>query len=147
MLNVIEYDRSERLYKLTDPTTGEIVKEFPSGPDGRQAAHRASVKLLSPSLYEMATQVIGRNPILASRVWKATEILLSGGVTQFDAVTYAVISQGGHEYGDYIVTVLEDGVLHCDCEDYGPFLPSGQQICKHRLAVIFGRKWEPETPY
>ncbi|MCO5190742.1 MAG: hypothetical protein M9918_21465 [Anaerolineae bacterium] len=144
MLDVIEYDRSERVYKLTNPSTGEIVSEFPAGRDGRQAAHRESVKLLSPSLYALAQRMSERNPALTSRIWKATEILLSGGVTSFDGETYCVLSQSGNEYGDYIVMVLDDGSLHCDCEDYAPFLESGRQYCKHRLAVVMATQWQPE---
>lgn len=147
MLDVIQYDRSERIYRLTDPATGEIVNEFPAGRDGRQAAFRAGVQTLSPSLYDLVMKAIGRNPVLASRIWKACEILLSGGVTRFDDTTYCVQSQSANEFGDYTVSILDGGHLHCDCADIGLWLPSGQPVCKHRLAVIIGRKWTPETPY
>lgn len=134
MLANVIYNRSDRRYELENE--GELLT-FPAGVNGRQQAFQTAVQLENGDLYEMATQMANDHPQLASRIWKACEIALNGGVT-FSESGLALVASQSSEYGDYAVQLV-DGLYACDCEDFQGatavyMAGSDQPHCKHILA-------------
>ena len=138
----IQYDRSAREYRFTDPDSGEILTA-PSGQ--KHQLFKAAVGLLDPALYDAALRVIENNPQLERVTWKAVEIITSDGVEVFPEprgdVQAMVISQSD-EYGRYAVST-EDGYYACQCEHWqsfaAPITQQGNRYCKHILAMYLWR--------
>lgn len=143
--SLINYDRSERLYHVYDPSSGELISSFPSGRDGKRAAFRLSVDLQSPKLHELACEWEAQYPELQSRIWKAVEIVLGKGVLPaFSMQHLAVVTSQSSMFGDYNIA-MRDQMLQCDCEDFLSFAApmigdNAQPMCKHLIAyVLFTR--------
>jgi hypothetical protein len=147
MLNdLVFYNRSNRVYEVTDPATGKVA-EFPAGSAGRQSAFKAGVYAQSPRLYRLATAMIRVSPVLESRIWRACELVISGAVRLVSdpgpecgqAGSAVALVGSSNEFGDYVVR-RAGGQWVCDCEDYtggmAPFDETGPR-CKHTIATAF----------
>ena len=139
MLANVTYDRSDRVYAVTHPTTGE-VELFPAGTHGRRQAFRTAVQMVDPDLYQRAGLIIARHPHLESRVWKAVELVIHGRVWESGNDLYiASVESESSEHGNYIIKHDDHGRMTCDCIDFVDFgapLVEGslQAYCKHILA-------------
>jgi len=138
MLPNVTYNRSQREYTVIDPQ-GEIIATHPAGRDGRQAAFQDAVKAQNIRLYRQAAALSDAHPQLASRIWRACEIMLSGEIICPDSGNVlAIVPSQSSEYGGYnIVNVA--GLLACDCEDFqggtAVYTDADEQPrCKHILA-------------
>ena len=139
MLPTVLYNRSDRRYEVIHPDTGEIV-EFPAGRDGRQAAFQMAVALENGTLYELAASKIADAPMLATRVWRACELVIMEQVTLLEPgeMPPAVATvESSNEYGEYIVSRMHDQWV-CECDDWrGGMCPADESgpRCKHSLAA------------
>lgn len=136
MLASVIYNRSERCYELENE--GEVLT-FPAGVNGRQQAFQTAVQLENSALYELAAQMASDHPQLASRVWRACEIVLTGEVILKDGL--AIVPSQSSEFGGYTVQMV-DGLQTCDCEDFrggtAVYIEGNEQpFCKHILAAQF----------
>ena len=140
MLANVTYDRSDRVYAVAHPETGEVVETFPAGTHGRRQAFRAAVQLVDPEIYQRAGLIIAKHPHLEARVWKAAELVVHGRVWESDSDLYvAAVESQSSEHGNYILTSDRRGLLSCDCLDFTDFTApftegSLQAFCKHILA-------------
>lgn len=137
MLANVIYNRAARCYEVA---SGDQTLTFPAGVDGRREAFQTAVALENPALHRLAVQMASDHPQLASRIWRAAEIVLSGGVAAQNGV-FVVPSQSS-EYGAYTVQMGADGLQTCDCEDFQGATAvyiegSDQPFCKHILAAQF----------
>lgn len=137
MLANVIYNRTNRRYEVA---TDDDVLTFPAGVDGRRAAFQTAVQMENAALHGLAAQMATDHPQLASRIWRAVEIVLTDGVTMQDNGMGLVASQSS-EYGDYTVQMV-DGLMTCDCEDFqgatAVYMQDGEQpFCKHLLAYQF----------
>ena len=98
MLANVIYNRSDRRYEVA---THDDVLTFPAGVDGRRAAFQTAVELENPALHGLASQMASDHPQLASRIWRAVEIVLTDGVTLQDGI--GLVASQSSEYGDYTV--------------------------------------------
>jgi hypothetical protein len=148
MTDLITYNRSDRVYEVVHPHTGEIVERFPS--KARHEALMYLIALFEPELYQAVQRIITRNPQFERRVWKAAELVMTGqveilGVPVNNVVGKVAASDG---YGRYNVA-LESGYLTCECADFvdaaAPLTESGARYCKHllayRLALLFEERF------
>ena len=150
MLTNVSYNRSDRVYVVENLRSDQVV-EFPAGRDGRQKAFQMGVYFHSARLYNLARDVIGRMPLLESRVWRACELVLSGAVRLVDnpqpecGQTGRAVGLVGssNEFGDYVVRRAGrngGGQWVCECEDFlqgmAPYDATGPR-CKHSIAVEF----------
>lgn len=134
MLANVNYNRSDRCYEVE--ADGELLT-FPAGVNGRREAFQTAVHLENPALHELASQMASDHPQLASRIWRAVEIVLGDGVV-FSEDSLALVASQSSEYGDYAVQLV-DGLYACDCEDFQGatavyMAGSDQPHCKHILA-------------
>ena len=140
MLTNMEYQRQKRMYQVVDPDSGEI-EQYPSGTKGRQQALRRAVYFQNARLHNLVTQLIERYPLLESRAWRASTLVLNDAVNDVrDGAVLATVT-GNSEYGPYLIQSRQ-GLLTCECLDYvdggAPYLGSnGQRVCKHILAMQF----------
>lgn len=141
MLPNVNYNRSDRVYQVTNQDTGEIA-EFPAGRDGRQAAFKMAVAIENIRLYRMALARIEAAPLLETRVWRACELVLINGVTLLDPAemppAFATVASS-NEFGDYIVSRMYDQWT-CECEDWRSGMCPADETgprCKHTLAAEF----------
>lgn len=147
MLANITYNRSKKRYELAHD---KDVFFFAPGRGGRQAAFRAAVRLENHALWEAAWAMVEQEPALESRIWKACEIIIEGGVTPADnGDILALVASQSSEYGDYVVQMV-DGLVACDCEDFQGGTAvytegSEQPLCKHVLAYQLSQIAAPET--
>jgi hypothetical protein len=146
MLTNVTYNRSERRYEVD--CDGRLLT-FSPGVDGRQAAFRAGVEAQNPALYELAAKMVIDNPAIASRVWRACQIVLEGGVNlNVSGTAVATVASQSSAYGDYVLQA-SDGLIACDCEDFAGGTAvytegSEQPYCKHILAFQFALCTTPE---
>ena len=136
MLANVIYNRANRRYEVA---TDDNVLTFPAGVDGRRAAFQTAVQMENPALHGLASQMASDHPQLASRIWRAVEIVLTDGVTLQDGI--GLVASQSSEYGDYTVQAV-DGLMTCDCEDFqgatAVYMQNGEQpYCKHLLAYQF----------
>lgn len=136
MLANVTYDRTNRRYEVID---GDETLTFPAGVNGRREAFQTAVQLLNPTLYGLAANMAADHPQLASRIWRAAEIVLMLGVTIKDGL--AIVPSQSSEYGDYTVQTI-DGLMTCDCQDFQGatavyMKDNDQPFCKHILAYQF----------
>ncbi len=136
MLANVNYNRAARRYEVA---TDDNVLTFPAGVDGRRAAFQTAVQMENPALHGLAAQMASDHPQLASRIWRAVEIVLTSGVTLQDGI--GLVASQSSEYGDYTVQMV-DGLMTCDCEDFqgatAVYMADGEQpYCKHLLAYQF----------
>ena len=137
MLANVTFERGLRQYRVEDPISGE-VEFFPSGNDGRKQAHQRAIALHNPRLFKIAAGLIQQHPYLASRVWRACELVIHEAVQCCADSDLLAMVTGSSEYGDYLIC-KRDGLIICDCLDYmqgnAPYIgPTGQRFCKHILA-------------
>lgn len=133
MLANVIYNRSDRRYEVA---SGNETLTFPAGVDGRREAFQAAVQVENPDLHDLASKMADDHPQLASRIWRAVEIVLTDGVTFTNGIGL-VVSQSS-EYGDYTVQFV-DGLYTCDCQDFqgatAVYMEGSEQpYCKHILA-------------
>jgi hypothetical protein len=138
MLANVTYDRTNRRYEVAN---GETVLTFPAGVDGRREAFKAAVELENPALYRLAAEMANDHPQLASRIWRAAEIHLTGRAVIQDSGVILVPSQSS-EYGDYTVQTADRGLHTCDCQDFQGgtavyIKDNDQPFCKHIIAYHF----------
>lgn len=135
MLSNVIFNRSTRQYEVD--CAGRIVT-FGAGVNGRQSAFREGVKAQNPALYAVASQMAAQDPAIASRVWRACEIVLAGGIGLDAGQALATVASQSSAYGDYVLQ-LADGLIICDCEDFtggtAVYTEGNEQpFCKHILA-------------
>ena len=134
----ITFDRSEKLYKWTDPQTGEVIT---APAKCRGDLFRAAVGMLDPDLYAAAGRMIAKNPQLERVAWRAVELIVGDGVEILagapGGVWAMVASSDG--YGRYAITSDESGFDVCQCEHYAtfaaPMTATGRRVCKHIAAA------------
>ena len=140
MLPTIEYNRSKRCYEIDG-----FEETFPAGKDGKREAFQTAVYLASPELFRMAKDVSEKYPSLASRAWKATEIIITGAILQpSDCPNIVALVDGNDEYGDYTISAVGED-LACSCLDWtggtAPYTGDDlQPRCSHILAFEFSLK-------
>jgi hypothetical protein len=139
----VEYERSERQYRVMDPNTGE-VETFPNGYKGRREAMRRAVYFQNPRLHRIVIELTQRWPQLESRAWRAAELVLRGSVTEAAGSEVLATVTSSNEYGEYLLADRNQ-IIVCDCLDYldgnAPYIgPAGQRMCKHILALQFNRR-------
>ena len=137
MLANVNYNRAARCYEVAN---GDQTLTFPAGVDGRREAFQTAVQMENPALHRLASAMAANHPQLASRIWRAAEIYLTGNVVAKDGV-FVVPSQSS-EYGDYTVQTGADGLQTCDCEDFqgatAVYIEGNDQpFCKHILTAQF----------
>lgn len=138
MLANVAYNRSDRVYTVTHPHTGD-VELFPAGAHGRRQAFQTAVNMVDPELYQRAGLLVARHPHLESRVWKAVELVIADQVQDGDLRTYVATVGSQSEYGNYTLTHDPHGRMTCDCVDFTDFtapvvMGDTQAYCKHILA-------------
>ena len=136
MLANVNYDRTNRRYEVSN---GDQTLTFPAGVDGRREAFQTAVQLEHPALYRLASEMASDHRQLASRIWRACEIVLTHEVIIKDDL--AIVPSQSSEYGDYTVQTI-DGLMTCDCQDFkggtAVYMEgSDQPFCKHILAYQF----------
>jgi hypothetical protein len=137
----IEYDRKDRVYRWTDPDSGECFS-FP--PKQKSAAFQFAVSMLDPDLFAAARRIIENHPQLERVSWRAVELVANEAVEVFavprDNVLAMVHSSDG--YGRYAVQT-EDGYLTCQCQHFtsyaAPMTETGSRYCKHIVAMHLWR--------
>ena len=144
--DILYYDRSEKSWTVTD-REGQVHR-FGSGGRAKQEAHRAAVAILRPTLHRMVTNTIERHPDLASRAWKAAQIVLDGDIEIVHDGIHVATVQSQSSIAEYRVNAVS-GLLHCTCPDVGYTLPAGHTMCKHSMAYVYARKIteQDEAPY
>lgn len=138
MLSNVIYNRSERRYEVD--CDGRLLT-FGAGVDGRQAAFKAGIEAQNAALHDVAASMAAQHPVLASRVWRACEIVLAGGVNLDAGSALATVASQSSAYGDYVLH-LSGGLIACDCEDFtgstAVYMEGSEQpFCKHILAYQF----------
>lgn len=136
MLANVIYNRTARRYEVAN---GDQTLTFPAGVDGRREAFQTAVQVEDPALYRLAADMAADHPQLASRIWRAAEIVLMEGVTFKDGI--GLVASQSSEYGDYTVQ-FADGLYTCDCQDFqgatAVYMEGNEQpYCKHILAYHF----------
>lgn len=137
----IDFDRSEKVYKWTEPTSGEVLTA-PAGAMGKAQLFQAAVTLLEPDLVSAAARVIEKHPQLERATWKAVEIVANGGVElRYDGrVEAMVVASDG--LGRYAVENF-DGYYTCQCEHFtsmaAPITEQGNRYCKHIISMYLAR--------
>ena len=140
MLNEITYNRSTRRYEIDG-----FDETFPAGKEGKREAFQTAVYLASPELFRMAKDVSEKYPSLASRAWKATEIIITGAVLRpSDCPNIVALVESSDEYGDHTISAV-GGDLACSCVDWtggtAPYTNEDlQSRCAHILAFEFGQR-------
>ena len=150
------YNRSKKTYQVIAPW-GEIVTEFPSGPQGKQAAELEAIRQDNPKAYQAAAHLrfytFNAYPMTHSRIWKAARIVANGDVYKAHPLSqyntreaYHVKSQSEQRF--YEVTRPDD-FYTCTCPDFDEFhAPTigGQKLCKHIFAVKIMKAAEQTIP-
>lgn len=136
MLANVIYNRSDRRYEVA---TDDNVLTFPAGVNGRRAAFQTAVQMENAALHGLASQMANDHPQLASRIWRACEIVLTGEVILKDGI--AIVPSQSSEFGGYTVQTV-DGLQTCDCEDFKGATAvyiegNNQPFCKHILSAQF----------
>lgn len=148
---IVSYDRSERVYNVFDPHSGELADTFPRGINGKRAAFQLAVKLRKPQLHQLATDWIAQSPELESRIWKACQIVLDNHVLPaFSMQHLAVVKSQSSVFGDYNIA-MRDQMLQCECPDFESFAApmvgeNMQPMCKHLIAYVMHAKIQQEIP-
>jgi len=137
MIN-ITYDRKEKHYQWTDPTTGETF-QFTSEQKRSGAAFQFAVSMLESDLYEAAQRIIANHPQLERATWRAVELVVRNAVGVFPAPANGVLAMvnSSDGFGRYAIAA-QDGYTSCQCENFtsmdAPMTASGARYCKHILA-------------
>jgi hypothetical protein len=133
----ITYDRSQKQYTCTIPTTGEILTA-PAGAANKATLFQAAVGMLDPDLYAAAAALIEDHPQLERVTWKGVELVCAGGVEAFAAPKAGVVAMvdSSDGYGRYAITHTDSG-YECQCghfqELHAPVTRNGRW-CKHITA-------------
>ena len=133
----ITYDRSQKIYIWTDPTTGEVLTA-PSGAANKASLFQAAVAMLEPELYATAIALIDKNPQLERVTWKGVEIVCRNGVDAFAAPENGVVAMvtSSDGYGRYAISQTDSG-YECQCghfQDLAAPVTMGGRWCKHVTA-------------
>ena len=141
----IAYDRKERIYKWTEPESGEVLTA-PSGAPSKAALFQTAVAMTNPELWEAAARWIGEEPYLERAIWKGVELVVNDGVELFDLNgRLLALVQSSDEYGRYGVSNI-DGYVVCECPHYqdgGAAIDRlGQKTCKHIAAYRLAQTQE-----
>lgn len=132
----IEYDRRDKVYKWTEPESGEVF-EFPNGPKGKEQARQFVISMLDPDLHKAATGIIEKHPQLERVTWKAVEIVIENGVELLMSGNVQAMVNSSDGYGRYAIT-SDNGYTACECEHFqsfsAPLTEQGNRYCKHILA-------------
>ena len=132
----ITFDRSERLYKWIDPTSGEVLT---APAKEKEMLFRAAVGILDPDLYKAAEAAIERHPQLERVTWRAVELVAREKIEVYPGLrgSVAAMVDSSDEYGRYAIEHTKYG-LTCQCEHfqggYAPLTESGSRCCKHIVA-------------
>ncbi len=135
----IEYNRSAREYKWTDPDSG-LILSAPSKQKGE--LFRAAVSMLDPDLYAAATQLISKNPHFERITWRAVELVINNSIETFPAAVDGTLAmvEASDGMGRYAVYHDEAGYMACQCESYksfdAPLTTSGHRLCKHIVGFL-----------
>lgn len=147
MLPTIDYDRSARLYRVTDQTTGE-VETFPA--KHRTEAEIYALAMSNPRLVRIVRdELLEKRPFLQSRAWKAAAIVEAGGVALVDGLHFAYVQGEGDTYA---LGHDEDNLMTCTCGDFTGFgapiaASNGQRLCKHLLAYQLRQRLQKRRCY
>lgn len=134
--DLVIYNRSARAYTVVDGDG--MLYEFPAGPQGKHAAVRFALQMEHSDVYAAVERWLDEAPQLERTLWKAAEIVISGGVEVFPApragVVAMVLSSDG--YGRYAIGQDSGGYLTCQCAHFQEGEPpretdSMQAVCKH----------------
>ncbi len=136
----LNFDRKNKAYQWTDPTTGEIFNFPGSGPAVKSEAWRFAISMLDPDIYQTAVSLIDRFPTLERVVWRGVERLLNGDVEILAAPVgdvVAMVASQSDVYGRHAIK-NEDGYITCDCYAFvnmeAPLTPNGRRVCSHIAA-------------
>lgn len=158
---LLTYDRNRpymQRYKLTVPTTGEVL----TAPNEAQVA-RAYLGAHAPAVLPHVERIVGRNPQLASRAWRAGLIVAAQGLQagrgrlplrrpwrQTEWVEELAVVQGSGETANgkgrefYNVVRHPSGAVACNCADHvdgrAPTVGHMRHVCKHILAHFIGQR-------
>ena len=133
----ITYDRSQKIYTWTDPTTGEVFTA-PAGAANKTSLFQAAVGMLEPELYEAAIALIADHPQLERVTWKGVEIVCAGGVDAFVVPVNGVVAMvdSSDGYGRYAISQTDSG-YECQCahfQDLAAPVTMNGRWCKHVTA-------------
>jgi len=133
----ITYDRSQKIYTWTDPSSGEVFTA-PPGAANKASLFQAAVGMLEPELYAAAIALIDDHPQLERVTWKGVEIVCTGGVDAFavpeNGVVAMVASSDGS--GRYAISQTERD-YECQCahfQDLAAPVTMNGRWCKHVTA-------------
>ena len=132
----ITYDRTEKIYKWIDPTSGQILT---APAKQKQDLFRAAVAILDPDLADAAEHIIKQHPQLERVTWRAVELVAKDALEVFPAYRdgVAAMVDSSDEYGRYAIEATAHG-LTCQCEHFqgmhAPLTETGSRYCKHIIA-------------
>ena len=132
----ITYDRAEKIYKWTDPTSGEILT---APAKQKQELFRAAVAILDSDLAQAAEGIIKAHPQLERVTWRAVELVAYDMIEVYPVARNGVAAMvaSSDEYGRYAIEATAYG-LTCQCahfqDGHAPLTQSGSRYCKHILA-------------
>lgn len=154
----IKYNRSRKVYQVISPW-GEIVNDFPSGPQGKRAAELEALRIDDEAAYKQAAflrlHVFTAYPETHRRIWKAGRIAADGQVYKAHPLSqyngreaYHVGSQSQEIF--YTVTRDRDTEKYaCTCPDFNEYhAPTirGQKLCKHIFSIKIMKAIERPIP-
>lgn len=145
MLRNVTYDRSQRVYEIFGRNGDTVVTVPAVKSKGKKAALQFAVLVENFELHQIVVGWVRDYPALASRAWRAAELVINGDVLPpFESQWVATVVSQSNPYGDYNLRLV-DGALHCECEDFLSFAApmigaSMQPLCKHACAVLFSQQ-------
>lgn len=153
----IAYDRKNRKWQLLG-MIGEELNSFPAGPEGKQQAIIAQLRLEAPEALAMAIVAEKHSPLLNGRTIRAAQIVMNGNVTIDSNQGGIVLSQNKERQYNIDPNGLN---YRCNCTDYtnaltNPPAPNsapriaGNPRCKHiqayLIALCLSYPWPPPCP-
>jgi hypothetical protein len=160
MITSIEYNRSARRWELRGEI-GELLDDFPAGPNGRHAALLAQLEIEAPDALAIAIQAEENHPGLNGRAIRGIQLLAAGNVTEHPnySAEWFVTNENHIRHG-----VTGHGRWTCSCQDWingtsgvRNSAPDIRQkpgrpyhtVCKHIAAVMIMlrlQEWPPGCP-
>lgn len=151
----LSYNRQTRKWELTGQI-GELLKSFPPGPAGRQAAVIAQLEIEAPQALALALQLEDAFSNLQGRALRGAQIAADNGIIRTSGRQWRARSQKSPR-NLYDVYDLTGQGFRCRCRDWdsgnegrSPGAPrlrrNGTRFpaCKHVIAVLISEKLRPQ---
>jgi hypothetical protein len=166
MITSIEYNRRTQRWELRGEI-GELLADFPAGPNGRHAALLAQLETEIPDVATLALEIENRIPRISGRAIRGAELMMKDKIITCNRPNRWRVGSLTNPHWVYTVHELDPrhtGLRwHCNCPDWvrgesgsssgAPQVKHGEvysPTCKHIIAVMLleetTRTWPPACP-